>query len=136
MGIKSHPQKLMAKNLTVKERMFVRGMIQGLNGKEALLQAGYKPTSNDSAYQMVNQLIKREKIQNALQNAIEAKYPDIPGQGAEMLHGILTSADSTNLEKLKALEVLMKIFGWIAPTKHANLNVSVSDQFKLPGGDE
>ncbi len=120
------------KPLSIKEQKFVRAITQGANQSEAVRLAGYNPSTPQSAASMANTIMKRERVQHALALAIEEEFPEIAKTGGRILHEILVSPASAPMEKIKALEVLMKIFGWQAPTKSAHLNVNVQDTFKLP----
>lgn len=125
------------KKLTVKEQKFVATLVSGNSetATQAVVDAGYNITNPKSASNMANQILKRPRIQNALAKAIEKKFPDIPGLGAEVLYNMLRDENESSMVKLKALEYLMKLFGWQSPTKHAILKADLSD-LTLPGEGE
>lgn len=129
----------MSKNLTVKEQKFVQALVSGHSNtaKEALVDAGYNVTTEGSAKTLSHRMLKKPHIQNALAAEVAKRFPDIPGVGADVLYKMLTSEQTSDQTKLKALEYLMKLFGWQAPTRHLSLNANVgADAFALPGEDE
>lgn len=118
--------------LTPKQQRFVAGVATGMEAKEAVVQAGYKVTSNESAKALATTMLNNDKIQNALALAIEIDYPNIARRTAQTVMEVLDSPETRASDKLKAIEILIKVCGWAAPTKHASVNVSVRDKFKLP----
>ena len=118
--------------LTPKQQRFVAGVATGMEAKEAVIQAGYKVTSDESARSLATTMLNNDKIQNALVLAIEIDYPNIARRTAQTVMEVLDSPDTRASDKLKAIEILIKVCGWAAPTKHASVNVSVRDKFKLP----
>ncbi len=125
------------KKLTVKEQKFVATLVSGNSDSAmaAVVDAGYNASTPKSASNMANKIMKRPHIQNALARAIEKKFPDIPGLGAQVVYDILQSPEEPSAMKLKALDMLIKIFGWQAPSKHAILKADLND-LALPGEDE
>jgi phage terminase small subunit len=118
--------------LTPKQQRFVAGVATGMSGQEAVINAGYKVSSDDSAKSLAATMLNSEKIQNALALAIEIDYPNIAKRTAQTVMEVLESPETRASDKLKAIEILIKVCGWAAPTKHASVNVSVRDKFKLP----
>lgn len=118
--------------LTPKQQRFVAAVSTGIPAKEAVIQAGYKVTSDASASSLATTMLNSEKIQNALALAIEIDYPNVTKRTAQTIMEVLDNPDVRPADKLKAVEILIKVCGWQAPTKHASLNVSVRDKFKLP----
>jgi len=118
--------------LTPKQQRFVAGIATGMDRKEAIIQAGYKVTSDDSARSLATTMLNNDKIQNALVLAIEIDYPNIARRTAQTVMEVLDSSETRAADKLKAIEILIKVCGWAAPTKHAAVNVSIRDKFKLP----
>ena len=125
--------------LTVKEQKFVATLVSGNSQTitAAVQDAGYAVTSVKSAQVMANQMLKKPHIQNALDNAIKKRFPDIPGVGAEVLYNMLQDFNESSMVKLKALDTLIKVCGWAAPTKSVSLSGNVGN-LMLPGeeGDE
>lgn len=125
--------------LTVKEQKFVATIVSGNSqtATEAVRDAGYAVTSVKSAQVMANQMLKKRHIQNALSHAIEKRFPDVAGVGAEMLYNMMQDPNESSAIKLKALDTLIKVCGWAAPTKSVSLNGNVGN-LVLPGeeGDE
>lgn len=118
--------------LTPKQQRFVAAVSTGIPAKEAVIQAGYKVTSDASASSLATTMLNSEKIQNALALAIEIDYPNVTKRTAQTIMEVLDNPDVRPADKLKAVEILIKVCGWQAPTKHATVNVSVRDKFKLP----
>lgn len=118
--------------LTPKQQRFVAAVSTGIPAKEAVIQAGYKVTSDASASSLATTMLNSEKIQNALAIAIEIDYPNVTKRTAQTIMEVLDNPDVRPADKLKAVEILIKVCGWQAPTKHASVNVSVRDKFKLP----
>lgn len=122
----------MSENLTGKQKRFVAAYSQGASGKEAVIQAGYNVTTDDSAKTMASRLLNSEKIQNALDAAIQQQFPNVPQLAAQRLVNILVDDQSRPTDIIKAIELLSKVCGWQAPTKSASLNVTLREKFKLP----
>jgi hypothetical protein len=77
-------------------------------------------------------MLSNDKIQNALAEAIHRQFPNVPDLAANTLVDILINPEQRASDKLKAIELLAKVCGWQAPSKHANLNVTLREKFKLP----
>lgn len=128
--------------LTVKQQLFVKELVTNPNQtqKEALVKAGYNPTTPASARQMAHEIFNMPKIQSAIQEEIERRYPDFSGLAADVLYQGLVNPEIPYKEKLKAVELAAKFLSWIAPTKHASLYADVTkpieDKFKLPGSED
>jgi len=121
-----------SKKLTIKQERFVREVSTGKPASEAVVAAGYRPTTPHSAAQMGHELMKNPRIQNALQAQLETDYPGVTRKAAEVLYRMLDDEMTAPMLRIKIIELLMKIYGWQAPTRHAQVNVSVKDQWKLP----
>ena len=132
----ANKEYLAKKRLSVKEQKFVQTLVSGNSQgpAQAVLDAGYLTTMKN-APSMAAQILERPRIQNAMAKAIQERYPDIPSKGAEVIFNILDNPEESSAVKLKALEYLMKLFGWAAPIKSASVNVSFKDQLALPGDD-
>lgn len=118
---------------TQKQKAFVKEVtVNQTNPTQAVINAGYKPGSRNNASNMASQLMAQPKIKNALAEALDKKYPNIAGKSVDIIWQCLNDPDAKYETKLKMLEFLAKVKGWLAPTKHANLNVSWQEKFKLP----
>ena len=122
----------MSENLTGKQKRFVAAYSQGASGKDAVVQAGYNVTSGESAAALATTMLNNPKIQNALDAAIQAQFPNVPQLAAQRLVNILIDDESRPNDIIKAIELLSKVCGWQAPSKHASLNVTLREKFKLP----
>lgn len=124
------------KKLTVKEQKFVAAVVSGHadTAKDAVVLAGYnaKPAN---VQHMASQLLAKPHIGNALTRAIAEKFPDLPAKGAALLNQILEDPLAKYETKLKALDYMMKLYGWNAPTKHMSLHKDL-DKMALPTGEE
>lgn len=122
----------MSKSLTGKQKRFVAAYAQGASGKEAVIQAGYNVTTGDSAASLATTMLNNPKIQNALDAAIQQQFPNVPQLAAQRLVNILIDDQSRPSDIIKTIELLSKVCGWQAPSKHASVNVTLRDKFKLP----
>ena len=122
----------MSKGLTGKQKRFVAAYSQGMSGKDAVVQAGYNVTSDDSAASLATTMLNNPKIQNALDAAIQQQFPNVTKLAAERLVNILIDDQSRPSNIIKTIELLSKVCGWQAPSKHASVNVTLRDKFKLP----
>jgi len=120
------------KRLTSKQQRFVAAYSSGMSGQEAVIEAGYNVSSTESAKSLATTMLSNDKIQNALAEAIHRQFPNVPDLAANTLVDILINPEQRASDKLKAIELLAKICGWQAPSKHANLNVTLREKFKLP----
>jgi hypothetical protein len=120
------------KRLTSKQQRFVAAYSSGMSGQEAVIEAGYNVSSTESAKSLATTMLSNDKIQNALAEAIHRQFPNVPDLAANTLVDILINPEQRASDKLKAIELLAKVCGWQAPSKHANLNVTLREKFKLP----
>jgi phage terminase small subunit len=97
-----------------------------------VIEAGYAVTSEKSASSLANTMLNNPKIQNALDAAIQQQFPNVPKLAAERLVNILIDDQSRPSDIIKTIELLSKVCGWQAPSKHASVNVTLRDKFKLP----
>ena len=118
--------------LTSKQQRFVAAHAQGMSAKDAVVVAGYDVANDNSASALGSMMLSQPKIQNALSEAITKQFPNVPNVAAETLVNVLVNPEGRDGDKLKAIELLSKICGWQAPSKHASLNVTLRDKFKLP----
>lgn len=118
--------------LTPKQQRFVAAVATGMPGKDAIIEAGYAVSNDNSAKAMAHNMLTNDKIQNALAHAINIDLPNITRTTVDTIMTVLNNPESRDSDKLKAVEILIKVCGWQAPTKHASVNVSVRDKFKLP----
>lgn len=122
----------MSKDLTSKQKRFVASYSQGTSAKDAVIEAGYNVTTDKSAKVLASKLLNNEKVQNALDAAIQEQFPNVPQLAAQRLVNILIDDQSRPNDIIKAIELLSKVCGWQAPSKHASLNVTLREKFKLP----
>jgi hypothetical protein len=119
--------------LSPREKRFVEVLATGnVSNAEAVVAAGYNPKNEQNAAVMASQLLGKDKIQNALSEAITRNYPNVPDLAANTLIDVLLNPESRVSDKIKVIELLSKVCGWQAPSKHANLNVTLREKFKLP----
>jgi len=118
--------------LTPKQQRFVAAVATGMDGKSAIIEAGYNVSNDNSAKAMAHSMLNSDKIQVALAHAISIDLPNITRTTVDTIMTVLNNPESRDADKLKAIEILIKVCGWQAPTKHATVNVSVRDKFKLP----
>jgi phage terminase small subunit len=116
--------------LSIKEQRFVKHYASNGNGKESVIAAGYGVSNSNSAKTLATKILKRERVKKALTEEIENAYPDFARLSARAIISIIESESSRPLEKLKAIEVLIKIFGWANNNQESA--VTVQHTFALP----
>lgn len=117
------PQKIRLKR---RERKFVTNFVnQGLeNGKQAAILAGY---SSSNASLQANRMLQRPTIQQEIHRILEEKgNPE--DFVSDIIYEIGRNPNSTPEQKLKAAQLMMKIRGHEAPSKHMH----VSKKLNLP----
>lgn len=122
----------MSKDLTGKQKRFVAAYAEGSSGKDAVIQAGYNVTSDKSAASLATTMLNNEKIQNALNESLKVRYPNAANLAADRLMSVLLNDESRPADVIKVVELLSKVCGWQAPSKHASVNVTLREKFKLP----
>jgi hypothetical protein len=133
--IEEKPKKKAMDKLTVRQRKFVHEVMKpGMSHTDAVIAAGYSPANKSSASQLAHDTLNSSKVQAAISEILAEKYPDIGSDAAKVLSDILHDCQASNGDKMKAIELLAKFFGWNSPTKHQRLNAHV--QYKLPGSGE
>lgn len=120
--------------LTIRQRKLVHEIMKpGMSGQQAVINAGYQPKDEKSARSIAEVTLHRPRVQQAIAEILAEKYPDVGNDAAGVLRDILHDVAATHSEKMKAIELLAKFFGWNAPTKHQRLNANI--RYKLPGED-
>lgn len=119
--------------LLPREQKFVQALASGnMSNAEAVVAAGYNPKNDTNASIMASQLLARDRVKNALDEAINKRYPNLADLAADTLVDGLINPEHRLSDKLKIIELLAKVCGWQAPSKHANVNVTLREKFKLP----
>lgn len=118
--------------LKPRQERFVKAVAQGVSATDAIIQAGYKPSSRNIASAMSTNLMAQAKIKSALSKELAMVFPDCEKIAVNVIKECLFDPEAKYETKLKMLEFLAKVQGWFAPTKHAQLSVSVKDPFQLP----
>ncbi len=95
----------------------------------------YDTSSTKSAQVIGNRLLSSPKFQNFLQVELYKQYPDSRATRFKVLHEILENERARPGERMKAIEIVNKMVGDQAPTRHERAEVKVSLP-KLPGSKE
>jgi phage terminase small subunit len=119
-------------DLTIKQQKFVEEVAQGKPASHAVIEAGYKASTPQSAASMGHKLMTNPKVQGALSRRMAEMYPDADRDLVNLLRDIVTNPMERTGDRMKAAEMLIKVKGWYAPTKSASVNVAVKDKWKLP----
>ena len=110
-----------SETLTVRERRFVNAYAQHGNATQAYKDAGYKVKNDNVAGKEGNFLKSKPKIQQARSERIEylSLHSATMGKGevVEEISRIAWSEDSSEAARLKALEMLGKIYGVFNPER-------------------
>ena len=115
------PHQPKSEKLTVRERRFVNAYAQHGNATRAYKEAGYTVKNDNVAGKEGNFLKNKPKIQQALSERIEylSLHSATMGKGevVEEISRIAWSEDSSEAARLKALEMLGKIYGVFNPER-------------------
>ena len=110
-----------SEKLTVRERRFVNAYAQHGNATRAYKEAGYTVKNDNVAGIEGHKLKSKPKIQQALSERIEylSLHNATMGKGevVEEISRIAWSEDSSEAARLKALEMLGKIYGVFNPER-------------------
>ncbi len=107
----------MTKKLTTKEQLFVMEYLACNNGAEAARRAGY---SEHTAKEIAHENLTKPHVQEALEAKRTEQLGDIESRTDWLVNRLTTEAtDKKNGEstRVRALEVLGKVFGSYAPEK-------------------
>tara|TARA_A200000159_G_scaffold134418_1_gene133007 strand:+ start:51 stop:482 length:432 start_codon:yes stop_codon:yes gene_type:complete len=105
------------KKLTTKEQLFVMEYLACNNGAEAARRAGY---SEHTAKEIAHENLTKPHVQEALEAKRTEQLGDIESRTDWLVNRLTTEAtDKKNGEstRVRALEVLGKVFGSYAPEK-------------------
>ena len=110
-----------SEKLTVRERRFVNAYAQHGNATRAYKEAGYTVKNDNVAGREGHALKNKPKLQQALSERIEylSLHNATMGKGevVEEISRIAWSEDSSEAARLKALEMLGKIYGVFNPER-------------------
>lgn len=118
---------IMDNNLTVKQRKFVSALAEHGNATQAAVDAGYDVQDRLSAKVIASQNLSRPTIRTALDFELAQRGLDETAI-SQVLSDVIQNGTAT--EKLRAVELLMKIRGDEAPRKSVKLRMSYSDYAK------
>ena len=122
--------------LTNKQAKFVKEYVVNDRGvKGAVVAAGYDVHNPNSAAIMGNRMLNQPKIQNEIKAELDRLYPQSRAKRFDVLHEILENGKARPMERMKAIEVLNKMVGDSAPTKHLRAEFK-GEIPKLPGSKE
>lgn len=110
---------------TLKQKNLAKGIIENMTGKpvktaaELLVSVGYDETT---ATAMPHRTIAQKGVQEELKKLgfDEEKAKEVVGQ-------IMLSEDEEAKDRLKAAEMVFKVFGSFAPEKRMNMNIQVKE---------
>ena len=119
------------KRLTAKEQRFVKSYASGnVDLAGAITTAGYQTSSVQSSRSLATKMLRKDHIQQALSECIEAEFPDVAQLSARRLYNIIASEESSPAELIKAIEFVSKICGWLQPRETST--VTIRQSFALP----
>tara|TARA_Y200000002_G_scaffold336387_1_gene304500 strand:+ start:1314 stop:1745 length:432 start_codon:yes stop_codon:yes gene_type:complete len=136
------------KKLTTKEQLFVMEYLACNNGAEAARRAGY---SEHTAKEIAHENLTKPHVQEALEAKRTEQLGDIESRTDWLVNRLTTEAtDKKNGEstRVRALEVLGKVFGSYAPEKaevttysgaflaDLDLNEQVTDELPVENWNE
>lgn len=108
----------MARTLTKKQRKFVNEYAEGKPGNLAVVEAGYKVSTDESARAIASQNLTKPKIQE------ELKVLGFDSNNAKRVVGEILNDETVEPQhRLKASELVFKVGGDFAPDKHLNINL-------------
>ena len=116
---------------TLKQKNLARELVNNITRKpiktaaELLVNAGYdETTALASPGRTIKQIGVIEELDKLGFNEDKAK---------EVVAQILSSEDEDAKDRLKAAEMVFKVYGSFAPEKHVNLNVKVEPNERIKG---
>ena len=114
--------------LTAKQEQFVKNIIEGMNQADAYRSAYPKQRMSDkSVWETASKLMKNPKVVSRLTELRnELAKPSImtAQQRLEWLTAIITSAEETTTDKLRAADIMNKMTGEYVTKVEGNLNVA------------
>lgn len=120
------------RKLRPRQKKFVMELAHGADAIQAA-KTVYPAATN--AKDRIQKSLANPRIQNALVEVLDHMYPDLKKNMSEVLIGLLNDSESKQIQ-LKALEMLVKVYGFAAPAKSQSLHAHVNvEKYKLPGGD-
>lgn len=130
------PKPKKKKKLSLREKIFVAEILKpGTTQTDAYLATSPHVT-RDSAAELGKMMMKREHVQEHINEVLAKKYPAMATSAADVIMGYINDPDMDPHVKLKCIEMLAKYSGWAAPTKSQNLTAKLDlSKFKLPGSD-
>ena len=110
---------------TLKQKNLARGIVENMKAKpiktaaELLVSVGYDETT---ATAMPHRTIQQKGVQEELKKLgfDEEKAKEVVGE-------IMLSEDEEARDRLKAAEMVFKVFGSFAPEKRMNMNIQVKE---------
>lgn len=129
-------EKKTKKQLTNKQAKFVKEYVINDRGvKGSVVAAGYDVGNPNSAAIIGNRMLKSPKIQNEIKAELDKLYPDSRRTRFHVLHEILENPKQQPNARMKAIEIVNKMVGDAAPSRHERAEVKVTLP-RLPGSKE
>lgn len=121
--------------LTPKQEKFVQGIVQGMSQADAYRSAySCKNMSDNAIYREASLMVDSPKIAQRLQELrgkLEKSTIMTAQQRLEWLTGIITSAEETTTDKLRAADIMNKMQGEYTQKIEANVNTDVNINIEL-----
>ena len=128
------PRKKKAK-LTMKQKRTALDHVVNNTPIGKAVANNYDTGSKASAQVIGNRLLNSPKFQNFLQVELYKQFPNSRATRFQVLHEIIEDTRLRPMERMKAIEVVNKMTGDAAPTRHERAEVKVTLP-KLPGSKE
>lgn len=121
--------------LTAKQELFVQGIVKGMSQADAYRSAYPKQKMSDkTVWEAASRLMKNDKVVARLTELRDAlAKPSImtAQQRLEWLTAIITSAEETTTDKLRAADIMNKMQGEYTQKIEANVNTDVNINIEL-----
>lgn len=123
------------KELTVKQqRTALDHVVNNVPIRQAV-ENNYNVTTKKSAEVIGTRLLNSPKFQNFLEVELNKQFPNSRATRFKVLHEILENEQARPAERMKAIEIVNKMVGDYAPTKHLRAEFKAGVP-KLPGSKE
>jgi phage terminase small subunit len=123
--------------LTVKQYKFVKGVVSGKNGSQAVKEAGYKAKDALNRAVVASENIKKPYIQEAIREELDKQGLSI-SESVDRLGRTIDAGigiKATNKDSIKGLEMVFKLQG-LLDTKKVTENKTLKLSLSVKNADE
>lgn len=125
------------KKATLRERKYARVFAKTGNNALAIKEAGYSTSSSKTISDKGSQLRQRPHIQREIDKAMESFWPEADKDLVDGIQKRLTDPETKTSDFVKLADLLVRIKGHAAPTKHQRLVATIKTPLgSLGGGDD